>query len=193
MIITRLSEPDYGIIPLSLIAEFIGFDSDLDVEQNKVLPMLRAAVVQDGEQITGVIWPAAQYRIEGLCTYFGHRRLPVLPAASVGSVSWIDNEGDKHRLESKDYSFTASNIEFGQPYGCIELLARPDAASLTVEVTAGWTEDTFPDCLRSWALNRIATLYDYREDLVTGTITASMPRHHSMGLLDAYTVRVGYA
>ena len=89
------------------------------------------------------------------------------------------------------YSVIPSAIDFGRPWAELRpVTAWPEQAlNFSVTCTAGWAQDKLPESLRAWALNRIATLYDYREDLVTGTITAAMPRHHTNGLLDRWTVR----
>ena len=50
-IITLLDTPA-EILSLDLIKEFIGLDPDLDVTQDRALPVLIQAVIEDGEQIT---------------------------------------------------------------------------------------------------------------------------------------------
>lgn len=193
MIITRLSAPDLEIIPLPLIAEFVGYDSDLDASQNAVLLMLRSAAIQEGEQITGILWPRARYRIERVSALFSSLVLPLSPVFSLESLKKTDSGGEEKELGPDEYDFIPSNIEFGQPYARIELDGLLPGDSYTAEISAGWDAEAFPDALQSWALIRMATLYDYRQDVSVGQAIAAMPRHHAAGLLDRYTVRVSHA
>lgn len=190
-IITPLGSPA-DIMRLDLIKEFIGLDPDLDVLQDRALPVLIRAVIEDGEQITGAIWAAASYRIEELPAYPGAAfRLPLTPIFAVTEIVGRDGSGADVSVPADAYRLIPSAIEFCRPWAEV----RPGSAwpgqvvTCSVTCTAGWTADTLPDSISAWALNRIATLYDYREDLVTGTITAALPRHHTKGLLDRWTVR----
>jgi len=191
-IITLLDTPA-EILSLELIKEFIGLDPDIDAEQDKVLPVLRSAAIDQGQQITGIVWAAASYRVDGLCSAWPGAgfRLPVAPVFAVTEIVGKDDSGTDVPVPSDAYTLISSAIDFGRPWAELHpLSAWPEQAlHFSVTCTAGWDADTLPESLRAWALNRIATLYDYREDLVTGTITAAMPRHHTNGLLDRWTVR----
>lgn len=181
------------ILSLELIKEFIGLDPDVDAEQDKVLPVLRQAAIDQGQQITGTVWAAASYRIDGFCAVWPGAgfRLPLAPVFAVTEIVGKDSSGADVPVPLNTYTLIPSGIDFGRPWA--ELLpasAWPEQAlNLSVTCTAGWDADKLPESLRGWALNRIATLYDYREDLVTGTITTALPRHHTNGLLDRWTVR----
>ena len=191
-IITLLDTPA-ELLSLDLIKEFIGLDPDLDAEQDKALPVLRQAAIDQGQQITGIVWAAASYRIDGLCSAWPGAGfiLPLTPVFSVAAVEGRDASGTVVVIGPDAYSLIPSAIDFGRPWAELRpLSAWPEQALyFSVTCTAGWAADKLPESLRGWALNRIATLYDYREDLVTGTIIAAMPRHHTVGLLDRWTVR----
>ena len=191
-IITRLENPA-DILPLDLIKEFVGLDPDFDAEQDRVLPVLRQAAIDRGQTLTGIVWGAASYRIDELKigrarTSF---RLPLAPVFSVEEIMGNDGSGADVPVSADAYSVIPSAIEFCRPWAEV----RPGPAwpgnvvSCSVTCTTGWTADTLPESLQAWALTRIATLYDYREDLVTGTITSDMPRDHVVGLLDRWLVK----
>lgn len=181
------------ILSLELIKEFIGLDPDVDAEQDKVLPVLRQAAIEQGQQITGTVWAAASYRIDGLCSVWPGAgfRLPLTPVFAVTEVITKNASGEEEPIPPSLYEFIPAAIDMGRPWA--ELRTKEpwagQAFDISVTCTAGWDADKLPESLRGWALNRIATLYDYREDLVTGTITAALPRHHTNGLLDRWTVR----
>lgn len=190
-IITRLDTPA-DILPLDLIKEFIGLDPDVDAEQDKVLPVLRQAALDRGQNLTGIVWGAASYRIDELNAGRPGAAflLPLAPVFAVTEIMGKDGSGADVPVPADAYSLIPSAIEFRRPWA--EVRPGPawpgDLAFCSVSCTAGWTADTLPESLQAWALTRIATLYDYREDLVTGTITAELPRRHVDGLLDRWLV-----
>lgn len=190
-LVTRTSDP-VGIIPLEVIAEYIGYDSALDLSQDKVIPVLRDAAIQAGEQNTGAVWAEAGYSMVSMHPpgIRGPVCLPLSPATSVSKVVIVDAQGNETTVPASEYVFIPSAIDLYRPWATLDL-AVSGRFNLVVEFKAGWTKDTFPKSLQTWALIRIATLYDYREDLVTGTITANMPRDHAVGLLDRWRVYGG--
>ncbi|MDL2280155.1 hypothetical protein LJC15_05820, partial [Desulfovibrio sp. OttesenSCG-928-G11] len=101
-----------------------------------------------------------------------------------------DGSGTDVPIPNDAYSLIPSAIEFARPWAEVRTLPTwpEQVQALSVTCTAGWGADSFPDGLRNWALVRLATLYDNRADLVTGTITASLPRHHTDGFLDRWLV-----
>ena len=117
--------------------------------------------------------------------------LPLTPVFAVSEVTAKDASGADVLVSPEAYTFIPSAIDFGCPWA--KLLPTPswpgEAVSVSITCTAGWDADKLPESLRSWALTRIATLYDHREDLIAGMAVASLPRHHTNGLLDRWTVR----
>ena len=192
--ITLLPDPAPAeLLSLELVKEFIGHDDDVDAEQDKALPALIEAAIDQGRQITGIVWAEARYRIDDLSAFWlgAGLILPLAPVFEVVEVVGKDAAGDDIPVDAKAFSFIPSGIEYGRPWA--ELRPRTgwpvEALSFSVTCTAGWKAEKLPESLCTWALVRIATLFDYREDLVTGTITAALPRHHTNGLLDRWTVR----
>jgi uncharacterized phiE125 gp8 family phage protein len=196
-IITRLPDPEPAdILPLDLVKEFVGWSPSLDAEQDNVLPVLMQAAVEQGEQITGIVWAAAPYRIDGL--YAGRSGvsmlLPLAPVFAVTGVEARDAAGDAVAIPDDAYNVIPSAIEFGRPWaGLWPLSAWPEQALyLSVTCTVGWTADALPASIRSWLLNRVAALYDMRSDIIDGTKSTTivnMPRIHALGLLDRWVVR----
>lgn len=170
------------ILSLDLIKEYIGLEGDLDAEQDSVLLAVRQAAIEQGEQITGCRWAAQTYKVEGIQGRGMDMYLPLSPTLEVSEVLCGGVV-----VPPEQYRFVPSAIDLGRPWG---FLRSSQGWSGTYDVTcvAGWNDESLPDSLRSWALLRIATLFDYREDMVTGTTTSSMPRHHADGLLDRWRV-----
>jgi uncharacterized phiE125 gp8 family phage protein len=194
-IITMLADPTPAeILSLELIKAFIGLDPDVDAEQDNVLPVFRQAAIDQGQQITGIVWAAASYRIDGLCPDWPAMRfnLPLSPVFAVTAVAGRDGGGLDVPIPPAAYSFIPSAIDFGRPWAMLwPLPVWPvEVVTLSVTCTAGWDSDSLPASIRNWMLNRVATLYDMRSDIMDGTRGIyDVPRHHSLGLLDRWTVR----
>lgn len=194
-IVTRLSNP-VEIISLELVSEFLGFDSDADAAQDMVLPVLVQAATEQGEQLTGAVWGAATYRVDyphgaRAGTSFA---LPLSPVLAVDSVTAVGADGTETPVPPDAYWFIPSAIDLGRPWAVVYPAAgwSSDAVGVSVICTAGWDVATLPHALRGWLLNRVATLYDTRTDLMDGARDVqSAPRAHVTGLLDRWTVTGG--
>lgn len=166
-------------------------DSALDASQEQVLPVLRQAAIEQGEQITGIIWQEAAYGIDGLVPRWPRAGvfIPLSPVFAVSEIRGMDVTGEAVSVSPTVYDFIPSAIELGRPWAEIRPKEGwPDnVRELSVTCTAGWKEDNLPESLRSWLLNRIATLFDMRSDMTGG---ATSPRDHTAGLLDRWTVKV---
>lgn len=115
-------------------------------------------------------------------------RLPRPPVQSVTSVSYYDKDN-----VAQTVTVTTGYLAYvGERSGEVYLpqattwpttYDRPDA--VTVRYTAGWTAATLvPGCLRAWMFQAVATLYEHREHVITGTIATQLPRDFCDGLLD---------
>ncbi|WP_170019196.1 head-tail connector protein [Campylobacter sp. RM16190] len=59
--------------------------------------------------------------------------------------------------------------------------------SLEVEFEAGYTK--IPEIIKTWALNKICSWFENRENVVIGTIAQDLPRSHIDIVLDQFKVR----
>lgn len=189
--ITRLSEPA-NIIGLDLIKEFIGLEPEQDANQDQTLSLLCRAAIDRGQQFTGIVWPEAEYRIDGLIMLWpgGEILLPLAQVSSLLSVEGQDPAGKDVEIPEGAYSFIPSAIDMGRPYAL--LVPSPDwpgeILTLSVTCVAGWTEETLPDGIKGWLLSMTAALFDMPLDGAVGALNA--PRTQlPVGLLDRWTVR----
>lgn len=193
MIISRLSAP-VEIVNPEYIAEFIGYDPDQDLAQDKVLKNLIAGAVGQGEQITGIIWAETEYLISSVEAYPPEPvYLPLSPVFAISGLEWIDEKGVPHELESSEYTFYPADIELGRPWAQVILPVIEDMETINLQVKAGWTEETLPASILAWISNRVSSLYDIRGDLQRGTrqVNVELSRWHSLALLDRWVVRGG--
>lgn len=191
-IVTLLSASTETLVGMDVLAQYLGFDSDYDATQDTVLPVLLQAAIEEGEQMTGIVWGAAQYRVSGLLLRSASQAVQ-LPLSPVFSVTGISGQADgvETEIATEEYALTPSLIQAGRPWADVRpVTAWPqDVKSLSVVCTAGWTEESLPESIRAWLLARVATLYDYRQDVITGSQPSQMPRDHTRALLDRWTVR----
>lgn len=191
-LVTLLSAGTEPLIGPDVLAQYLGFDGDYDAAQDNVLPVLLQAAVEEGEQMTGLVWGATQYRVDGLMLWSPCQavRLPLSPALAVSRVSRLV-DGVDTEIDAAEYTLTPSLIQAGRPWAEVRpVTVWPDEAkALSVICTVGWAADTLPESIRAWLLARVATLYDYRQDVITGSQPAQMPRDHTRALLDRWTVR----
>lgn len=194
MEIERLTEFEEVISP-ELIKEFCGFDSDLDASQELVISTLTASAIEAGEQYTGIFWRRAKYSVKKLHPEMFTREIcvPVSPALEAFALFALDKDGNETELDPDSWEFVPSAIEFGRPWGFFRsktLTIWPSASCFRAEVFVGWDKTNFPESLKGWLLNRIASSYDVRGDQGSGRSAGiEMARSHSRVLLDRFTVR----
>lgn len=194
-LVTRTTLPA-AVVNDAAVREYAGFDPGMDLSQDRALQILKRAVIEQGEQHTGIVWAAATYVMDRLpVTWSGFGPsgivLPVTPVFEVSEVAAVDHTGIATPLDADAWTFTAAAIELGRPWAVVSPAGDsfPFASWWRITGIAGWDADSLPESLTAWALVRIASLYDQRNDVVSGTITSTMPRDHTMSMLDRWTVR----
>lgn len=110
-----------------------------------------------------------------------------LPVQAIVSVAYLDVDGVQQVVPSTDYVLDIASE--------LEAWVRPVTAwpatlcsgnAVRVRYTAGYgaTGASVPANIRWWILQRVATLYRYREAIQAGTAIAELPRPYVDGLLD---------
>lgn len=184
--LTRQTSPAQ-ILDMDLLRDYIGIDPDTDACQHDVLRALVETAIDQGEQITGLTWREAEYRIDGL-------RRPgtggiFLPISPVGLVLAVRGE-DGDPIDASLWRATLSSVERGLPWARIVFADQvPCGTEYSVDCRAGWNRTDLPGGILGWLLNRVSTLYDIRGNVALGTVSANIPRGHVDGLLDRWVVR----
>jgi uncharacterized phiE125 gp8 family phage protein len=65
----------------------------------------------------------------------------------------------------------------------------PESAVITA--TLGYADGACPEGIRSWIISRVGTMFEFREQLISGTIIAELP--YINALLDPYIIAGAYA
>lgn len=114
-----------------------------------------------------------------------------VPIVSVSSVKYFDEEGAQQTLAPAGYKLDATREPawIVPAYGASWPSTRRDINVVEVDWVAGYhaTDPTkVPAAIKQWMLIAIATLYENRESVVTGTIVAKL--EYVDRLLDRYVV-----
>jgi len=112
------------------------------------------------------------------------------PHQSISSIVYKDMAGADQTLATTDYVYDLSGplARITPTFGKSWPVTLPQIAACSVTFVAGYggeAEDV-PEGIRQWMLLRIATLYEHREEFVTGTIVSPLP--HVDCLLEPYRV-----
>ena len=117
--------------------------------------------------------------------------VPLPPLASVTSIAYIDANGATQTLTGADLTAVADTDTSSEPgqlrpvYGTSWPSTRLTPQAVTVRFVAGYgAAAAVPANVGLWLRERVATLYEHREQFVTGTIVAPL----SVGSLDSYRV-----
>lgn len=172
--------------PLTL-AEAVNFCRVNDSADNALVESLIDAARQKCETLAGRTLLTTTWDLK-LRSFPHEISLPMPPVASVTSVTYYDQNGTSQTLTATTdyltYLGKKSALVFLPNGACWPTTYdRPDA--VTVRYVAGWSAVAdIPPCLVAWVREAVATLYEHREQMITGTIATELPREFCAGLLD---------
>lgn len=184
MILELVTAPT--LLPVTL-TEAANFCKVNEVDDHSVLQMLISAAREKCESLAGRTLLTTTWDLK-LPEFPKAISLPMPPVVSVTSVKYYDLDNAEQTLTATTDYLTYLGNKSGTVYlpnGATwpSTYDRPDA--VVVRYVAGWTAAaSIPSCLRQWVLEAIATMYENRETMVTGTIATELPREFCAGLLD---------
>ena len=112
------------------------------------------------------------------------------PVQSIDSITYMDMASAVQTMPSANYiaDMTGLLARVTPKFGQIWPITLPQIASVSVNFTAGYgtTADKVPAGLVQWMKLRIGTLYENREEVVTGRGITVTPMPFIDGLLDPY-------
>ena len=196
MTVRVVTAPAYQPVTRSEAKLWCRIDDDI-TDQDDVVDMLIAAATARAELITSRAFIQRDLQLILPAFPVDTIELPHPPLVEVGSITYLDEDGVEQTLSTSLYDVH----DWREPGFVIRAYdeiwpatrSRPDA--VRVNYTAGYdpvgspTDEAAhqagqPEQLKLWMKARIATLYEQREQLVTGTIVAQIPRDFCDGILD---------
>jgi uncharacterized phiE125 gp8 family phage protein len=192
--------PSFEPVTLAEARLWLRIDDD-DTTQDAMIVLLIKAMREYAEHLTGraICQQTLEYRTDSF-PFSGPIEIPQPPLVSVTSVSYVDSSGE---LQAMDSSPTGWQVDTASEPGRIAPLTTsggwPDANSeelgaIRIRYVAGYASPSLiPRSIRLWMQSRIATLFEQREQLITGTIVSALPRSYVDGLLDSTRTRKMFA
>ncbi|GHD59492.1 head-tail connector protein [Jeongeupia chitinilytica] len=112
------------------------------------------------------------------------------PVQAIVSVQYLDPAGQAQTLDP-----AACRILPGEPEQLWPAVGQSwpatcrDPAAVTVTLRCGYGEASdVPDAFKTWIIRRVATSYEYRKNVETGTLN-ELPEDFVDGVLDDYVIR----
>lgn len=184
----QLARPDWEPVTRDEVKLHIGEDgSALDSVIEKVwIPTAR----RQAEHRTGWTFAKQQIRqtFSGFCDSGMKLRPPLI---SVDGVEYLDLQGVTQQLQPSEYQVVPTELEglLLPAIGGGFPRAVNRVGSVRVLTTAGYaTRQDVPENAKHWMLMAIATWYQNREGIITGTIVSELPRDYMAALLDEFTL-----
>ena len=159
-------------------------------DEFNLIRRLISAAREECENITRRVIAPRQFAI--LLDSFAGDIALVPPAVSVTHVKYYDSNNVLQTVGAGDYNLFGAN---GLTPRIAPVTSWPTARSLPesviVTATLGYVDGTCPEAIKSWIISRVGTMFEFREQLISGTIIAELP--YINALLDPYIIAGAYA
>jgi uncharacterized phiE125 gp8 family phage protein len=167
---------------------------DDDTERSRVEAVLMPAADQLARQETGLSLIARTMRLtlDAFPLDGQQLEIPVPPLISITSVKYIDEDGVQQTWDPALYVVKGKVADGAPPddgppvpgrlYPAYDKVwpttrsLQPDAVEIVFEAGYGVASTNIPAFLRAGMLLVVGELYEHREDTITGTIIAALPR-----------------
>ena len=163
-------------------------------DDDAVISLLIVAVRQYCEQATANSlvtqkWSYVADRFFGECTNAIY--LEKTPIQSIDSVTYLDLSGATQTMPATDYAvdLTGTLARITPRFGKVWPITLPQIGAVAVNFTAGYGAPAdVPEGLKSWMKLRIGSLYENREDVLTGARVTVTEMPFIDSLLDPYRI-----
>lgn len=167
-----------------------------DETEDVLLETLVLAAQHEAESRTGRKLGRAEWRVvfpDG-SLLSDWTEVPVVPCVEVVSASFRDGDGEE--LPADVFDMELSSTIGGEPARLrVSPLGAGDAASIdgwSLELIVEGGYDECPAPIRAWILQRVATLYEQRTAVSTGTNIRYLGHDFADALLDPFVLHGGF-
>lgn len=109
------------------------------------------------------------------------------PIQSVSALTYIDENEVEQTLSASYYDVDAvsipARVRLADGYSWPTTFDKPNVVKIRAIVGYG-ASAAVPECIKHWMLVKISTMYETREQYITGTILSSVPQQFIDALLD---------
>ena len=180
--------------PVSLADAKLYGRIDTDADDATINTMIRAARMQ-AEEFTRRAFVNQTWALY-LASFPFEIIVPKPPYFSTTSIQYVDTNGDTQTLASTVYQADEKSEpgrirEAYQQSWPATRVGVYNAVTLTYVAGYGTAEADVPEGIREAIMRAVQTSYEFREDLVTGTIVAKLPKT-AKDMLAPYRVEVYY-
>lgn len=195
-----VTAPTFEPVTLTEAKLWCRVDED-DTDQDAMLLLLIIAMREYAEELTGraFVSRTLEMRMDGFPEDGDPIELPYTPLHSVSSIQYVDADGDLQSLEASPTDWQVDTVsEPGRVAPSTDDGLWPDTredelGAVRITFVAGYANvNAIPKKVRLWMQARIATLFEHREQIVTGSV-AAIPKDFTDGLLDGLRVHTGFA
>ncbi|MFY4862410.1 head-tail connector protein [Aliarcobacter butzleri] len=115
-------------------------------------------------------------------------KFPKNPVNEIISIEYMDLNGDYQTLDESTYylyeQYQVGKVEF-EKYPNIQIKQHKKAVKITF--TCGYSEAEFPKDLRQYLKVKVSTLFEFKEEIVSGTIISKT--NHIDSIIEKYKIR----
>ncbi len=103
--------------------------------------------------------------------------LPHAPVSQVAAVKYYDEAGDQQTLDQAEYFVDGSELftKVRRGFGSAWPVVQAGYGKVSIEYKAGYAPGSEPAPLKQAALMLLASLYEQRENHITGVMASSVP------------------
>lgn len=160
----------------------------LDNDEDETITSCILSAISEAEGLTNRQFTRATYELYLSNFPRENFKFPKNPIQEIISIEYMDLEGNYQIIDSSSYYlykiYEVGYIAF-ETFPNINVKNHKQAIKITFK--SGFLDGTFPNDLRQWLKVRVNTLFEYREELVAGTIVAETK--HVDKILDKYKIR----
>lgn len=146
-------------------------------DDDALLSMLIEAMIDMAEKYAGITLRRKEYTFE-FQNYGNTIQLPYGPHVSIDAVR-TKLDGTETTLDASDYFVT------GQDHKTLNVKETFKNQQIEVDLTAGYGASDVPEMIQLALYKAVLSNYEDRQDLIGGTIVATLP-NNSKAILDQY-------
>ena len=187
MIVQKVAPTQTDIDNILSLEDAKRFIRVVDTEDDTDIQDFINSAITEAQDITNRQFASATYEIY-LSNFPGENfKFQKNPVQEIVSIEYMDINGVYQTIDSTSY-YLFNEYEVGKIVFNITLNVQMKNHKQAVKITfkSGYTSN-FPADLRQWLKVRVSTLYEYREEIVIGTIVAKT--NHVDSVLQRYRIR----